>query len=80
MRQEDYCHLLDTYVRHKLKTFQENALYQQGGVPLHISQESLALLGKIFGENWIGKYGPTNCPLDLLILRQLTFPLSICKG
>ena len=62
VRKEDYCQLLDTYVRDEAPNFPTNALFQQDGASPHTSHEARELLGDIFGENWIGKYGPQNWP------------------
>ena len=62
VRKEDYCQLLDTYVRQEAQNFPANALFQQDGASPHTSHDALELLGDIFGENWIGKYGPQNWP------------------
>ncbi len=37
VRKEDYCELLDSYVRAEAENFPDNALFQQDGAPPHTS-------------------------------------------
>ncbi len=62
-------------MRKESDKFPENALFHQEGAPPHTSHYARDLLRDIFGENWIGKYGPENrpaispdlTPLDLFV-------------
>ncbi len=55
VRKEDYCELLDTYVRNESENFTANALFQQDYASPHTSHDARDLLRNIFGENFIGK-------------------------
>ena len=62
VRGEDYYQLLDTYVRKESQNFPQNASFQQDGASPHTIHDALELLGDLFGENWIEKFGPKNWP------------------
>ncbi len=59
---EDYCELLDSYFRSEAEHFSENTLIQQDGAPPQTNLAAISLLADIFGQNWIGKYRPSNWP------------------
>ncbi len=67
VRKEDCCESIHTKVRYK----SENALFLQNGASLHTSHDTRDLLRDIFGENWIGKFGPENWPTSLPDLTPL---------
>ncbi len=49
-------------MRNESEKFTENELFLQDDAPPHMSHDARDLLRDIFGENWIGKYGPENWP------------------
>ncbi len=62
VRKENYCELLDSYVRSEAENSPDNAIFQLDSAPLHTSLAARSLLAHIFVQNWIGKYGSTNWP------------------
>ncbi len=74
-RKQDYCELIDSYVRAEAENFPDNALFQQDGALPHTSHAARSLLADIFDQNWIGKYGPTNWPARSPDLTPIDFYL-----
>ena len=73
MRNEDYCELLDSYVRAEAENFPGDPLFQQDDAPPHTSHATRSHSADIFDQNWIGKYGPTNWPARSPDLTPLDF-------
>ena len=71
IRNEDYCLLLDIYVRTETKNFPNNFLFQQDGAPPHTSRNPCTLLSEIFDQIRIGKHVPINWPARS---PDLTYP------
>ena len=49
-------------MRNESETFPANGLFHQDGAPPHTSHDACDLSRDIFGDNWIGNYGPENWP------------------
>ncbi len=62
VRKEDFCELLNSFVRNESENFPKNALFQQDSAPKYTNHEARDLLRNIFGENCKGKYDSENCP------------------
>lgn len=72
-KRDSYYQMLDAYIRFEVQQLPQNAVFQHGTAPTHVTPAVRYLLGAMFQNSWIERYAPARSPEKSPSLASLDF-------